>query len=266
MSIKDRRGVLVLITALTLSAVGCQSNSTPDNESELPLQGLGVDDLRSRLESGQYTSADITRTYLDRIEKYDDSGPTPLHAVVDVNADALAEAGTLDDERAAETIRGPLHGIPVLIKSNIGSSELAATAGNVNLSSFRPVEDSPVVRNLRESGAIILGTTNMSEFAWHGTFTKSSVEGTTANIFDREFSASGSSGGSAVAVAAGFAPIALGTDTCGSVVGPAAHAGLVGFRPSHDAISRDGVVPCLSRRTWSGRSGTRSPTQPRWPI
>ncbi|MDV8024903.1 amidase [Rhodococcus sp. IEGM 1330] len=243
MSIKDRRGVLLLITALTLSAVGCQSTSTSDDGSELPLQGLGVEDIRSRLVSGQYTSADITRAYLDRIEKYDDSGPTPLHAVVDVNADAVAEATTLDDERAAGTIRGPLHGIPVLLKNNIGSAELPSTAGNVNLSSFRPDEDSPVVRNLRESGAIILGTTNMSEFAWHGTFTESSVEGRTANIFDRELSASGSSGGSAVAVAAGFAPIALGTDSCGSVVGPAAHAGLVGFRPSHDAISREGVVP-----------------------
>lgn len=243
-SISDRTGLLVVITALTLGTVGCQSTDGSEVAAREPaVQGLGVEDIRSGLESGEYTSADITRTYLDRIEKYDDTGPTPLRAVVEINSEASAEANLLDAERAEGRTRGPLHGIPVLIKNNIGSSELAAAAGNVNLSSFRPAEDSPVVRNLREAGAIILGTTNMSEFAWHGTFTDSSIEGRTANIFDRDLSSSGSSGGSAVAVAAGFAPIALGTDSCGSVVGPAAHAGLVGFRPSHDAISRDGVVP-----------------------
>lgn len=206
-------------------------------------QSYTVADLREQLSDGRLTSEEIVRAYLDRIRRFDSAGSPALNSVVDIAGDAVHRARELDRERRAGVLRGPLHGIPFTIKCNIAAEGLPLSAGNRMLAASRPTSDAPVVEHLRAAGGIVLATTNMSEFAWHGTFTESSVRGRTANIFDRTRSASGSSGGSAVSVAAGFAPISLGTDSCGSVVGPAAHAGLVGFRPSSDAVSRDGVLP-----------------------
>ncbi|MEV3962889.1 amidase [Nocardia sp. NPDC050193] len=208
-----------------------------------PWQTYSVADLRRLLTDGTVTSAEITRTYLDRIARFDGAGSPPLNSIVDIDHTAAEHARARDSERAAGRVRGPLHGIPFVVKTNIAATGLPATAGNRGLASYRPRTDAAVVRELRAAGAIVLASANMSEFAWHGTFTESSIRGVTANIFDPARSAGGSSGGSAVAVAAGFAPISLGTDSCGSVVGPAAHAGLVGFRPSGAAVGRSGVIP-----------------------
>ncbi|NKY32546.1 amidase [Nocardia speluncae] len=208
-----------------------------------PWQASTVADLRHLMNEEILTSEQITQTYLDRIQRYDSAGPRPLNSIVDIDSAAIEHARARDHERRAGRLRGPLHGIPFVVKTNICAAGVPTTAGNLGLATYRPSIDAPVVRELRAAGGIVLATTNMSEFAWHGTFTTSSIRGTTANIFDTACSAGGSSGGSSVAVAAGFAPIALGTDSCGSVVGPAVHAGLVGFRPSSAAVSGAGVVP-----------------------
>lgn len=220
-----------------------RGSSSSGRGRPLGWQSYTVADLRDRLSDGRLTSEEIVRAYLDRIRRCDSAGTPALNSVVDIADDAVWRARELDRERHAGRLRGPLHGIPFAIKCNIAATGLPLSAGSRMLAAYRPPADAPVVEHLRAAGGIVLATTNMSEFAWHGTFTQSSVRGRTANIFDRTRSASGSSGGSAVSVAAGFAPIALGTDSCGSVVGPAAHAGLVGFRPSHDAVRRDGVLP-----------------------
>ncbi|NKY60692.1 amidase family protein [Nocardia flavorosea] len=218
-----------------------RQKSTPVEIS--PWQSYTVADLRRLMDERELTSEQITRAYLDRIQRYDSAGPRPLNAIVDIDPAAIDHARARDHERRSGRLRGPLHGIPFVVKTNICAAGVPTTAGNHGLAGYRPSIDAPVVRELRAAGGIVLATANMSEFAWHGTFTTSSIRGTTANIFDTACSAGGSSGGSSVAVAAGFAPIALGTDSCGSVVGPAVHAGLVGFRPSSAAVSRDGVVP-----------------------
>jgi amidase len=211
---------------------------------------LGVADAVALLESGSTTSVELTRAYLARIDAYDDRGPDGpgLQAVITTNPDALATAAALDAERAAGTIRGPLHGVPIVVKDNHATADMPTTAGSAALRDYRTTADSTAVARLRAAGAIILAKTNMSEFAWHGTYTLSSARGRTANPYDRSWSASGSSGGTAAAVAAAYAPAGLGTDSCGSVLGPAAHQSLVGFRPTMGLVSTAGVVPLSPRQ------------------
>lgn len=211
---------------------------------------LGVADAVALLESGSTTSVELTRAYLARIDAYDDRGPDGpgLQAVITTNPDALATAAALDAERAAGTIRGPLHGVPIVVKDNHATADMPTTAGSAALRDYRTTSDSTAVARLRAAGAIILAKTNMSEFAWHGTYTLSSARGRTANPYDRSWSASGSSGGTAAAVAAAYAPAGIGTDSCGSVLGPAAHQSLVGFRPTMGLVSTAGVVPLSPRQ------------------
>ncbi|OUE23454.1 amidase family protein [Clavibacter michiganensis] len=215
---------------------------------------LGVADAVALLEAGSTTSVDLTRAYLARIDAYDDAGDDGpgLKAVITTNPDALATAAALDAERAAGTIRGPLHGVPIVVKDNHATADMPTTVGSAALRDYRTTADSTAVARLRAAGAIILAKTNMSEFAWHGTYTLSSARGRTANPYDRSWSASGSSGGTAAAVAAAYAPAGLGTDSCGSILGPAAHQGLVGFRPTMGLTSTSGVVPLSPRQDVSG--------------
>ncbi|RIJ56686.1 amidase, partial [Clavibacter lycopersici] len=215
---------------------------------------LGVADAVALLDAGSTTSVDLTRAYLARIDAYDDRGPDGpgLQAVITTNPDALATAAELDAERAAGTIRGPLHGVPIVVKDNHATADMPTTAGSAALRDYRTTADSTAVARLRAAGAIILAKTNMSEFAWHGTYTLSSARGRTANPYDRSWSASGSSGGTAAAVAAAYAPAGLGTDSCGSILGPAAHQGLVGFRPTMGLTSTAGIVPLSPRQDVSG--------------
>ncbi|CAQ00521.1 amidase family protein [Clavibacter sepedonicus] len=215
---------------------------------------LGVADAVALLESGSTTSVALTRAYLARIDAYDDDGADGkgLQAVITANPDALATATTLDPERAAGTIRGPLHGVPVVVKDNHATADMPTTVGSAALRDYRTAADSTAVARLRAAGAIILAKTNTSEFAWHGTSTLSSARGRTANPYDRSWSASGSSGGTAAAVAAAYAPAGLGTDSCGSILGPAAHQSLVGFRPTMGLTSTAGIVPLSPRQDVSG--------------
>lgn len=211
---------------------------------------LGVADALALLASGATTSVELTRAYLARIEAYDDrrGDRKGLQAVITTNEDALATAAELDAERAAGTIRGPLHGVPIVVKDNLATADMPTTAGSAALREYRTADDATAVARLRAAGAIILAKTNMSEFAWHGTYTLSSARGRTANPYDLAWSASGSSGGTGAAVAAAYAPAGLGTDSCGSVLGPAAHQSLVGFRPTLGLVSTAGVVPLSPRQ------------------
>lgn len=209
--------------------------------------GLSIQRAAQLMEEGTLTSAELTQMYLDRIKALDQNGPK-LASVLEINPDALAIAGSMDAERADGIVRGPLHGIPVLVKDNIDTAdEMHTTAGSLALMGSTPAQDATVVARLREAGAVILGKTNMCEWAdfrdpasnsgW------SARGGMTRNPYSLNRSPSGSSGGSAVAMAADLALMALGTDTLGSIVLPASVCGVVGIKPTVGLVSRAGVIP-----------------------
>jgi amidase len=203
-------------------------------------------DLRAALDDGRLTARDLARAALDRIAARDREGPA-LRAVIATDPDALAAAARLDAEWAAGARRGPLHGIPVLVKDNIATTAMDTTAGSLALAGTRPRRDAFVVERLREAGAVILGKTNLSEWSnFRGTRSTSGwsgVGGQTRNPHQLDRNPSGSSSGSAVAVAAGYVPVALGTETDGSIVSPANASGIVGIKPTVGLTSRMGVVP-----------------------
>jgi amidase len=211
-------------------------------DSGIAARGATVAALRQALESGSLTSAALTACYLDRIERLNPG----LHAVISVSPNAPAEAAASDAARAAGTARGPLEGIPVLLKDNIAAAALPATAGSPALAGAES-GDAFLVAGLRAAGAVILGKANLSEWANIRSTGSSSgwstLGGQTVNPHGTGRNPSGSSSGSAVAVAAGLAPAAVGTETNGSIVSPASACGVVGLKPTVGLISRAGVVP-----------------------
>lgn len=205
-----------------------------------PLEAT-IPELQHAMETGGLTSVELVDFYLARIAAYDDAGPR-LNAFILINPAARAEAAALDAERAAKGPRGLLHGIPVVVKDNIGTADMPTTAGSLALEGFTPTEDAFQVRKLREAGAIIIGKTNLYEFA-QGWTTVSSLGGQTLSPYDLTRDPGGSSGGSAVAVTSNFAMAGFGTDTCGSVRYPAVLNDLYGLRPTEGLSSRSGVIP-----------------------
>jgi len=205
-------------------------------------RGASVAALQQALSSGSLTSAALTAVYLDRIERLNPG----LHAVISVSANALAEAAASDAARSRGTVRGPLEGIPVLLKDNIAAAGLPATAGSPALAGTES-GDAFLVSGLRAAGAVILGKANLSEWANIRSTGSSSgwstLGGQTVNPRGAGRNPSGSSSGSAAAVAAGLAPAAVGTETNGSIVSPASACGVVGLKPTVGLISRHGVVP-----------------------
>lgn len=203
-----------------------------------------IADVLAWLERGETTSAALVRAYLDRIEAYDRDreGRPGLAAIITVSPDALAQARTLDAERAAGHLRGPLHGVPIVIKDNIATADMPTTQGAVAFAEYRPHRDATVVRRLREAGAIVIAKASLSEFAWTSTSSESGLRGQARNPYDLQRTTTGSSGGTAAAVAAGFAPAGLGTDTSGSIRNPSVHQALVGLRPTHGLVSLAGVT------------------------
>jgi Asp-tRNA(Asn)/Glu-tRNA(Gln) amidotransferase A subunit family amidase len=200
-----------------------------------------IPELQAALEAGDYTSLELVEFYLARIATYDDAGPA-LNALIHVNPEARDDAAALDAERAASGSRGPLHGIPIVVKDNINTFDMPTTGGTVALDGFRSEDDAFQVARLREAGAIIIAKANLFELA-HGWETTSPVGGQTLNPYDLGRDPGGSSGGTAVAVTANFAAAGLGTDTCGSIRLPAAHNNLYGLRPTSGLSSRAGVIP-----------------------
>ena len=193
------------------------------------------------MEGGRVTSAELVDAYLARIAAYEHAGPE-LNALLALNPLARDRAEQMDRERATRGPRGPLHGIPVILKDNFDTADMPTTAGSVALAGYIPPDDAFQVRKLREAGAIILAKANLYEFALNWT-TVSSLGGLTRNPYDPGRTPGGSSGGTAASVAASFAAVGWGTDTCGSIRIPASHTGLFGLRPTKGLSSVDGIVP-----------------------
>ncbi|HUB61822.1 MAG TPA: amidase [Puia sp.] len=266
------------ITGLSLTAVvaaGCGSRSGsggPDSGSvAAPVEGPGaavagpaefalneatIDGLQQKMQQGIYTSRSITEMYLKRIDQIDKAGPG-LHAVIEVNPDALAIADLLDKERKAGTVRGPMHGIPVLVKDNIDTGDkMMTTAGSLALVGHRAAQDAFIIAQLRKAGAVLLGKTNLSE--WANFRSTRSTSGWSSRgrqtkcpyILDRN--PSGSSAGSGSGASANLCTVAIGTETDGSVVSPSSVNGLVGIKPTVGLLSRSGIIPISATQDTAG--------------
>ncbi len=211
------------------------------------LAEASVADLRSFLDSGAFTIAELVSACLVRIEELD-PGEGGLHAVIELNPDAGEIAARLDEELANKEIRGPLHGIPVMLKDIVATAdEMRTTAGSLALAKNDVARDATIVTRLRDAGAVILGKTNLTEWSnFMGAAGQSGFSargGLTVNPYHLNHSASGSSSGSAVAVAAGYVPLAIGSETNGSILSPATTCGVVGLKPTVGLVSRAGIIP-----------------------
>ena len=224
----------------------------PDSEDENGggLIEASIGELQSRLDDGQIMSVDLVDFYLARIEAFDKNGPS-LNSIAYINPNAREQAEILDQERLENGPRGPLHGIPILVKDNYETRGMPTTAGSKSLAGYSPDRDAELVSRLKDAGAIILGKTNMHEFAF-GIETWGSAFGKTRNPYDPTRNPGGSSGGTGAAVAANFALAGLGSDTCGSIRIPSAHNALVGLRGTQGSSSRAGIIPLSSTQDIGG--------------
>jgi amidase len=246
-------GGAVTVTALfAVAFTGAQSPARPSFD----LEEATIAGLQQRMESGQETAHSLVVKYLARIEAVDRNGPA-LHAVLELNPDALAIADQLDAERKSKGPRGPLHGIPILIKDNIATADgMMTTAGSLALAGAKPPKDAFIVTRLRDAGAVILGKTNLSEWAnfrsTHSTSGWSGRGGQTKNPYALDRNPSGSSSGSGAAAAASLAAATVGTETDGSIVSPSNNNALVGIKPTLGLLSRSGIVPISHSQDTAG--------------
>ncbi len=220
------------------------------------LEEATIAGLQAGLQSGKYTSRGLVTAYLQRIEELDKKGPA-LHAVLEANPDALAQAAALDAERKSKGPRGPLHGIPVLVKDNVATRDRQqTTAGSLALVGVTPPRDAFVVDRLRAAGAVILGKANLSEWAnfrsTHSSSGWSGRGGQCRNPYALDRTPSGSSSGSAVAVSANLCAVAIGTETDGSIVSPSTCCGIVGIKPTLGLVSRAGIIPIAHSQDTAG--------------
>jgi amidase len=220
------------------------------------LEELTVSDLQAGLTSGKFTAVSLTKKYLARIEEIDGQGPG-INSVIEINPDALAIAHALDRERKSAGPRGPLHGIPVLVKDNIATRDsMSTTAGSLALCGSKPPREAFLVQRLRQAGAVLLGKTNLSEWANfrsnHSTSGWSARGGLTRNPYFLDRNPSGSSSGSGAAVAANLCVVAVGTETDGSILSPSSVNGTVGIKPTLGLISRTGIVPIAHSQDTAG--------------
>ena len=234
---------LIRLLIAALFAVGARAADFDPREKSIL-------ELQLAMNSGRTTAVALVDYYLARIERLDAQGPT-LNSMAAINPDARAVAAALDRERATSGPRGPLHGIPIVVKDNYHTEGMPTEAGSLALEGFAPATDATLVRRLREAGAVILGKTNMHEFAY-GIESIGSSFGVTRNPYDPGRNPGGSSGGTGAAVAANFASAGLGSDTCGSIRDPAAHNALVGLRGTQGASSRSGIIPLSSTQDIGG--------------
>ena len=239
----------VILSCLLLSRV----------EASTDLAYLDIDELQGRMDEGELTAVQLVSYFVQRVAEVDKAGPA-LNSVIEINPDAFAIAAELDRERAAQGPRGPLHGIPVLLKANIDTGDrMDTTAGSLALQGHKAPDDAFHVQALREAGAVILGKANLSEWANFRSNNSSSgwssIGGQTRNPHSTDRNPCGSSSGSAVAVAAGLAVVAIGTETDGSVVCPAGINGVVGIKPTVGLVSRDGIIPIAHTQDTAGPMG-----------
>lgn len=235
------RAVTLLIGLATVLQGQGERPPTTRAASADPVYEASITDLQRAMAAGRISSVGLVDAYLARIAAYDHHGPR-LNAVVRLNSNARAEAAALDAERRAGRVRGPLHGIPIILKDNYSTRGLPTSAGSVALAGLQTPDDAFQVKKLRDAGAVILGKSNMHELA-SGITSISSIAGQTCNPYDPDRAPGGSSGGSGAAVAASFAAVAWGSDTCGSIRIPSAVHNLFGLRPTKGLSSIAGIVP-----------------------
>lgn len=242
--------------ALSSARVLDPEPATTTTVKEFELDEITMDGVQKAFQSGQYTSHSLTEKYLARIHEIDKSGPM-LNSVIELNPDALQIADALDQERKAKGARGPLHGIPVLIKDNIDTADrMNTTAGSLALVGSRPPKDAFVAAQLRKAGAVILGKTNLSEWAnirsSHSTSGWSGRGGLTRNPYALDRNPCGSSSGTGAGVSANLCVAGVGTETDGSVVCPSSANGLAGLKPTVGLVSRSGIVPISHSQDTAG--------------
>src|SRR3984957_76019 len=238
------------LLAAELRAAGVQE------QKAFELDEITVAELQEGMKAGKFTARAIVQKYLERIEAIDKRGPA-LNSVIELNSDALAIADSMDVERKAKGPRGPMHGVPVLIKDNIGTADrMMTTAGSLALLGFTPEKDSGVAQRLRESGAVILGKTNLSEWANfrsnHSSSGWSGRGGQTRSPYSLDRNPCGSSSGSGAAVAANLCAVTVGSETDGSIVCPASANGVVGIKPTLGLVSRSGIIPIAHSQDTAG--------------
>jgi amidase len=256
-----RNGSLSTVGGIGLGLVVSSWAKVPEeiNSSEgsqWDLEEITIDELQKKMQSGELTAVKITQSYLTRIQNIDRSGPT-LQAVIELNPDALQIAASLDQERKMGKLRGPLHGIPILIKDNINSADsMLTTAGSLAMMGNHAKEDAFVLGQLRKAGVVLLGKTNLSEWAnfrsSHSCSGWSSRGGQTKSPYILNRNPSGSSAGSGSAAAANLSTVCVGTETDGSVVSPASVNGLVGIKPTVGLWSRSGIIPISATQDTAG--------------
>jgi len=237
------------------SAFSVSPSKAPRRKSFV-LDELTIPQLQDRLAKGKDSAVSLTRKYLARIKEIDRGGPC-LNSVIELNPDALAIAAALDRQRKARGPVGPLHGIPILIKDNIDTHDrMSTTAGSLALEGSVPLRDAFLIRRLRAAGAVILGKTNLSEWAnFRGSLSTSGWSGRggqTRNPYVLNRNPSGSSSGSAVAVSANLCAAAVGTETDGSILSPSSYNGIVGIKPTLGLISRSGIIPIAHSQDSAG--------------
>src|SRR6266513_2169169 len=247
------------LDAEPFAEVGSGPIRSLNNHFSIPpfaLEEATLSDLQAGMAAGRMTARSITQEYLTRIAELDRKGPTLRH-LIEINPDALSIADSLDAERKAGRVRGPLHGIPVLVKDNIDTADrMTTTAGSLALAGSSAPRDSFVAAKLRSAGAILLGKANLSEWAnfrsSHSTSGWSGRGGLAKNPYVLDRNACGSSSGSAGAVAANLCAVAIGTETDGSIVCPSSANGIVGIKPTLGLVSRAGVIPIAHSQDTAG--------------
>jgi amidase len=235
-----RHVVVPAFTTLCSVTVVCAQTATAPHRGDIVYEAT-ITDLQTAMAAGRVTSVGLVDAYVARINAYDHRGPA-LNAIIRLNPRARADAAALDAERTAGHVRGPLHGVPIILKDNYSTVDMPTSAGTIALAALETPADAFQVRKLRDAGAVILAKSNMHELA-SGITTISSIGGQTCNPYDPDRAPGGSSGGSGAAVTASFAPIAWGSDTCGSIRIPSAVHNLFGLRPTKGLSSISGIVP-----------------------
>jgi amidase len=237
-------------------AAGAAAKSVAPEVKPFELDEITIPELQDGMKSGKFTARSLVEKYRARIDEIDRSGPS-LNAIIELNPDALSIADRLDQERKAKGPRGPLHGIPVLIKDNIDTADnMMTTAGSLALLGSKPVEDSFVAQRLRAAGAVILGKTNLSEWAnirsSHSTSGWSGRGGLTKNPYALDRNPCGSSSGTGAGISANLSAVGIGTETDGSIVCPSSSNGLAGIKPTVGLVSRSGIIPISHSQDGAG--------------
>jgi len=254
--------VRIVFFILLLIQISCQSPSEKEQSiytDSFRFLEQDIAEIQQGYKDGTYTIKELVEAYLKRIEEIDKSGPM-LNSIIQINPDAIQNAEQLDLEMVQGNIRGPLHGIPILLKDNIDTHDkMATTAGSRALMNSHPLKDSYIANQLKEAGAIIIGKANLSEWAnFRGQLSSSGwsgVGGQTKNPYVLSRNPCGSSSGSAVAVSANLTMLAIGTETNGSIVCPSNNNGIVGIKPTVGLISRTGIIPISFTQDTPGPMG-----------